>query len=206
MRNRNKLFIFLVLFFTVFFYPVHSVAAQSQLPPDQTQTALNLLAIECQNLSDYALRAGQGDFASYDAAKLQFSVAIDNIDLIIGGFVPEMIATLWNQYYEFNSDAASANTAAMKCQETRQMIYQQLAAVDGILNPPQTVTNFEECVAAGYFVDEGTCFIGGNQVYDKAGYITGLYNADCFDAQSYYAGSCWYCAYGNTADGCNPKP
>ncbi len=205
MKNRNRFYYF-GLFLIFLLYPVSSVASQAQLPPDQVQTALNLLTIECQNLSDYAVRAAQGDFSGYETTKRQFSVTIDNIGSIFGNFTPDMVNVLWDQYNNFNPDAASASETATKCQEVRQIIYQQLAEVDGILNPPQSVTNFEECVAAGYFVDEGTCFIGGYPVYDEAGYFTGLYNANCFDTQDSYQGTCWYCAYGNTADGCNPRP
>lgn len=206
MKNQTGHIFLTLLLLMILFLPTISVGSQSPIPPDQAQTALNLMAIECQNLIDFAGRAAQGDLSGYESAKKQFAVTINNVDYSIGDFSPEMIGAFWEIYNNFNSDAASANETAARCQEIRQAIYQKMTETDGILNPPQNITTFEACAAAGYYVNDGTCFIGGNLVYDADGNIVGLYNADCYDEQNFYQDSCWYCEFGNNADGCNDKP
>lgn len=206
MKNQVGHIFLTLLLLMILFLPTISVGSQSPIPPDHAQTALNLMAIECQNLIDFAGRAAQGDLSGYESAKKQFAVTINNVDYSIGDFSPEMIGAFWEIYNNFNSDAASANETAVRCQEIRQAIYQKMTETDGILNPPQNITTFEACAAAGYYVNDGTCFIGGNLVYDADGNIVGLYNADCYDEQNFYQDSCWYCEFGNNADGCNDKP
>jgi len=180
--------------------------AQPTIPPDRAQQVLNLLAIECQNLFDFANRAASGDMSTFISVQREFSVSIENFTYLIGEFHQELIGTFWDIYNNFSPDVASANETASRCQQMRQTVYQYMSEIDGILNPPQSIASFNECVAAGYYVDDGTCFIGGNLVFDGNGYIVGLYNADCFDEQSFYQGSCWYCEYGNNMNGCNDKP
>ena len=68
------------------------------------------------------------------------------------------------------------------------------------------ITNFNDCMNAGYHVNGDTCFIGGNSVFDGKGNLIGYYYADCFDYAGYHSGSCWDCFYGADNEGCIEKP
>lgn len=204
MQTEHKILLLFCLF--VLLVPNVAASAQSPIPPDRAQQVLNLLAIESQNLYDFANRIASGDGSAFESVQKRFSVSIENFSYLMGDFHPELIGAFWEIYNNFLPDAGSANETALRCQQLRQTVYQYMSAVDGILNPPQSISTYTECIEAGYYAADGTCFIGGNLVYDGNGYITGLYNADCFDAQSFYQGSCWYCEYGNNMNGCNDRP
>ena len=201
MRNR---LILLTLIMMLIAAPVQMVMAQDVPPvaPDRAQTALNLMAVECQNLNDFAIQAGQGNFNGYDAARSQFETAIGNIDYLIGPFIPDLILEFNNVYQNLTPDSASIQETAGLCQNFRTLTYEKMLQYDGILNPDKDITSFDECVQAGYFVSGDTCFMDGDFVSDKNGSLIGLYNANCFESNDFYQGSCWYCDYGNNENGC----
>ncbi len=206
MRN-NKIIniVFWGLFLTLMF-PANSAQAGAPIPPDRAQTILNDMSLECQRLNDYAYQASQGNYSNFNTTKDQISIVANNISLYLGGFDTNSTNQFLDLYNNFQEDASSAQNAAASCQSIRDNAYRNMASNDGILNPPQNISSFDECQAAGYFVSAGSCFIGGNTVYDSKGNIIGVYNVDCFDASGYHQGQCWYCEYGSDENGCLIRP
>ena len=128
---------------------------------------LNLMAVECQNLSDFAGQAAQNNFGNFDSVKSQFEVAISNFNYLIGPFIPEFIQEFNSAYQNFEPSVSSAQQTAQICQNIRTNTYQKMTQYNGILNPPQDIDTFEKCEQAGYFISGDTCFIGGEYILDK---------------------------------------
>lgn len=185
-----------------FILPVQAVP----LAPDKAQRVLDLMSVECQSLYDYSSLAATGNYASYNSVKDRFSTAINNVSVLLNGFASDSVQTLWNAWNGFQQDSASAQYAAGICQQVRSDLYARMSQENGVLNPPVGIITYDQCVAAGYYVNGGTCFIGGTMAYDTAGNIIGVYYTDCFDANGYHQGTCWDCMYGANQEGCNPKP
>lgn len=201
--NRNKLYITLILILAL--CSTFFTASAGTLSPDRTQQVLDLLAVECQNISDYSIMAQYGDTSRYDTVKQHIAVTINNISLLMNGYDNSSVNTLWNMYNQFGPDAQSAQQAAEICSNVRADIYRKISS-DENLNRNQSISSFEDCVNAGYRVNGGTCFIGGTSVFDNDGNLIGFYYSDCFDSQGYHPGSCWDCYYGADNDGCIEKP
>lgn len=174
------------------------------LAPDRSQQVLDLLAVECQNISDYSVMAQYGDTSRYDSVKEHISITISNISLLMNGYDNSAVNSLWNMYNQFAPDADSARRAAETCSTLRGEIYRKISN-DPDLNRRAAISNYRECVEAGYHVSGSTCFIGGNSVYDSKGYLIGYYYADCYDNAGYHMGSCWDCFYGADNEGCIEK-
>jgi len=201
MRKRITILTLIGMAICSFIYPV-SAEDRPPVAPDMAQYALNLMAVECQNLSDFAGQAAQNNFGNFDSVKSQFEVAISNFNYLIGPFIPEFIQEFNSAYQNFEPSVSSAQQAAQICQNIRTNTYQKMAQYNGILNPPQDIDTFEKCEQAGYFISGDTCFIGGEYILDKKGYLIGIYNASCFVGDTFYGGTCWYCVYGNDENGC----
>lgn len=186
-----------------------AVSAQDVPPvdPNRAQLAINLMAIDCQNLNDlsYALTAGNTE--SFEAIKKSSATASSNISYLLGDFASDLTSQYSEIWKQIDGSAGSATNAANVCQNLRYQISQRIEAFRGAFPAPmEPVTDFDACVKNGYFVSDGTCFMNGNAVFDPKGYIVGLYNADCFVPSAAYYGTCWYCEYGNTENGCSDFP
>lgn len=196
------LFFGMLLFFTFIAQPVSAVP----VPPDRAQNILDTMAVECQSLFDYAGQANSGNSSAYESTRQKFATMINNVALLLNGYSPQTVQNLWNVYQSFSPDGASATNTANGCQQIRGSLYQEMTQADGVLNPAQSITSYDDCAKAGYTVRNGTCFIGGTYVYDTRGNVIGLYYSDCYDSTGFYQGTCWDCYYGASIDGCNPKP
>lgn len=182
-----------------------SVSGDS-LAPDRSQQVLDLLAVECQKINDFYFMAQYGDTSSFSSVKEHISVTINNISILLNGYDNYTVNTLWNMYNQFMPDAQSAQNAAELCSTVRGELYRKISNDPQLNNPNRTLNNFDDCRAAGYHVNGGTCFIGGSPVYDENGYLIGFYYSDCFDSTGFHMGSCWDCFYGADQDGCIKKP
>ena len=203
MKNKKIAIIFIMLIFLAYsFLPVSA----SSLAPDRTQQVLDLLAVECQNISDYILMAMNGDTSRYYSVKEHIAVTINNLTLLMNGYDNNSINNLWNMYNQFGPDANSAQAAAQTCSVVRGDIYRKISSDESLNRGNQPLSSFDDCVKAGYHVSGNTCFIGGNSVFDQQGNIIGFYYADCFDNMGFHMGSCWDCYYGADNSGCIPKP
>ena len=181
-------------------------AAANSLAPDRTQQVLDLLAVECQNISDYSQMAQYGDTSRYSIVKEHIGVTINNISLLMNGYDNASINALWNMYNQFSPDPVSAQTTANTCSAIRGDIYRKISGDTSLNRQNVQISNYDDCVKAGYYVKGGTCFIGGSSVYDPNGNIIGFYYADCFDSTGFYTGTCWDCYYGADNEGCIAKP
>lgn len=184
---------------------IYSSVSAETLAPDRSSQVLDLLALECQKMTDFAYMAQNGDTSGFDYIKKHVAVAINNISLLMNGYDNDSINNLWNMYNELQANADSAQTAAMHCSEIRGNIYRKISNDENI-NRHNELNNFEDCEQAGYHVNGGTCFIGGNAVFDNNGNLIGFYYSDCFDNQGFHPGSCWDCFYGADNEGCIEKP
>ncbi|HOP02788.1 MAG TPA: hypothetical protein PKX58_11365, partial [Flexilinea sp.] len=79
MRKRITILTLIGMAICSFIYPV-SAEDRPPVAPDMAQYALNLMAVECQNLSDFASQAAQNNFGNFDSVKSQFEVAISNFN------------------------------------------------------------------------------------------------------------------------------
>lgn len=181
-------------------------ASAGSLPPDRTQQVLDLLAVECQNISDYSLMAQYGDTSRFEYVKNHLYVTINNLSLLMNGYDNEAINNLWQMHQQFNPDSFSAQQTAERCSVIRGDIYRKIAEDEKLNNVNVSLTSFADCEKAGYRVNGGTCFIGGTSVFDEDGNLIGFYYSDCFDSQGFHPGSCWDCYYGADNDGCKEKP
>ena len=197
----NKKLSILIITGLILMMTAAGAAAQS-IAPDRAQQILDLIAVECQNINDYSVTASYGDTSRYDAVKSHVEVTINNVATLLNGAAADSLASLWNMYYSFGEDADSAANAAAVCSQIRSDIYR----IANENSAPKTVSSYDDCVAAGYHVDGGTCFIGGTQVFDNQGNLIGYYYSDCYDSDGFHPQSCWECFYGASNDGCNEMP
>ncbi len=201
--KKNYILYFLTILIITFSF---LTASANSLAPDRSQLVLDLLAVECQNISDYSTMAQYGDTSRFNAVKEHIAVTINNISLLMNGYDDSSINAMWNMYNTFSPDSGSAQSAADACAMIRGDIYRKISG-DSMLNQRNTqIGSYDECVRAGYYVKGGTCFIGGSFVYDHKGNIIGFYYSDCFDNGGYHMGSCWDCYYGADNEGCIAKP
>lgn len=197
--------ILIITFAAVLLFSFFLCASANSLAPDRSQQVLDLLAVECQNISDYANFAQYGDTSRYNSVKDHIAVMINNISLLMNGYDNNSINQLWNMYNQFNPDPQSARNAAETCTEVRGNIYRKISNDESLTRPRGNISTFEECAKAGYHVNGGTCFIGGNSVFDSNGNLIGFYYSDCFDNSGFHMGSCWDCFYGANNEGCIEK-
>lgn len=175
------------------------------LAPDRSQQVLDLLAVECQKINDYFYMAQSGDTSQYSSVRDHISVTINNVTILLNGYDNSSINSLWSMYSSFQPDAQSAQSTAQTCSNIRGELYRKISN-DPMLNQNRQLNSFEDCQAAGYHVNGGTCFIGGTSVFDENGYLIGFYYSDCFDREGFHRGSCWDCFYGADQQGCIRKP
>ena len=203
--NMKKLRKIALLFF-LFFGSVYGPVFAGTIPPDKTQQVLDLLAVECQNISDYSLMAEYGDISRFYAVKDHIVITINNLSLLMNGYDAGVINELWNMYNQFTPDVQSARQTAERCSTLRGEIYRKFSNDENLNRKNETLLSFDDCARAGYRVNGGTCFIGGSSVFDDDGNLIGFYYSDCFDNQGFHSGSCWDCYYGADNDGCIEKP
>ena len=197
----NKKFISFIITGLILMMSIASVSAQS-IAPDRAQQILDLIAVECQNINDYSVTASYGDTSRYETVKAHVEVTINNVATLLNGAAADSLSALWDMYYSFGEDADSAANAAAVCSQIRSDIYR----IANENSAPAAVSSYDDCIAAGYHVDNGTCFIGGNQVFDSQGNLIGYYYSDCYDSDGFHPQSCWECFYGASNDGCNEMP
>ena len=202
---KAKIIIALILILFIFAGADYTVFAGT-LPPDRTQQVLDLLAVECQNITDYSIMAQYGDTTRYDLVKKHIEITINNLSLLMNGYDNAFISSLWKMYNLFGPDASSAQQASERCSAARGDIYRKISNDDNLNHPDHQIFTFDDCAKAGYRVNSGTCFIGGTSVYDEDGNLIGFYYSDCYDSRGYHAGTCWDCYYGADNDGCRKKP
>ena len=180
-----------------------AVFAQN-LAPDRSQQVLDLLAVECQKISDYAAMSAYGDTSGFSGVKEHLNITINNISILLNGYDNKTLDSLRSMASSFGADSQSASAAAQNCSNIRSDLYRKIGN-DPKMTRPQNVSNFDECARAGYRVSGNTCFIGGTPVYDEKGNLIGYYYADCYDNQGFHPGSCWDCFYGADNNGCVKK-
>ena len=203
---KNKKFKMIAFILCLLLFRSFSSVSAGPLAPDRSQQVLDLLAVECQNISDYSLMAQNGDTSRYNTVKEHISITISNISILMNGYDNSAISKLWNMYNQFMPDANSARNAADTCGSLRGELYRKISNDPDLNKRGMTISNYEDCVNAGYHVSGNTCFIGGNSVYDPKGNLIGFYYADCYDHAGYHMGSCWDCFYGADNEGCIEKP
>ena len=91
-----------------------SVSAET-LAPDRSAQVLDLLALECQKITDFSYMAQNGDLSQYENIKRHVSVTINNITILMNGYDNDSINNLWNMFGQFNPDAESARRTAEYC-------------------------------------------------------------------------------------------
>ena len=202
MNRRN----FLIPIFLAALATAASVSAQSEpFAPDMAQFAIDSLSIECQNVNDYLTALNAGVETDFESAYRSFQTAAVNLESMLGAAGRNYAARLNAALPYFTADADGLTYVLSECfsvrHELQTALRDQTQAAAG-----QPVYSFDECVANGFFTNDGVCFLNGNIAYDTDGYMIGRYNTDCFDAYNYYPGSCWYCIYGNTDEGCIYRP
>ena len=199
--------ILLFTFISIMIVGMMSISAAAEsLPPDRSLQVLDLLALECQKISDYSFMAQYGDTSQYDAVKRHIAVTINNVSLLMNGYDDDTINQLWDMYNQFNIDPSSAQQTADYCSSIRGEIYRKISNDERMNQQNITLNNYDDCERAGYHVNGGTCFIGGSAVFDEEGNLIGFYYSDCFDSQGFHPGSCWDCFYGADNEGCMKKP
>ena len=203
--NINKFGTVSIILLILLCWSFISVSA-GPLAPDRSQQVLDLLAVECQNISDYSLMAQYGDTSRFYIVKDHIAVTISNITILMNGYDNSAINSLWGMYNQFQPDASSAQRTAETCSNLRGEIYRKISHDSELNLQGVQITNFNDCMNAGYHVNGDTCFIGGNSVFDGKGNLIGYYYADCFDYAGYHSGSCWDCFYGADNEGCIEKP
>ena len=195
-----------IIFMTAVMLFLFSIAASANsLAPDRSQQVLDLLAVECQNISDYYYMAQYGDTSRYGSVKNHIAVTINNISLLMNGYDNDSVNALWNMYNQFDPDLNSAGIAKDTCAAIRGNIYYKISNDKTINGAKKDLSDFDDCASAGYHVSGGTCFIGGTPVYDPDGNLIGYYYSDCFDNAGFHMGSCWDCFYGADNEGCIEK-
>lgn len=205
--KKRIIYLAIVCAFLMFAGPVN--ASSDEIPPiapDRAQLALNLMAINCQNLNDLAYSITDGQSADFEAKKQIMAVTQVNINYLMGNFAGDLVSQYNGVFSSLQPTSESALAAANNCQNLRYQIYQRMANTPEVLQLANPVTDYESCVNGGFFTSDNTCFMNGNVVFDARGYIVGLYNADCFTSTDAYYGTCWYCEYGNTQSECNDYP
>lgn len=207
--SMKKWIIYLTIICAVLLFASPVNASSDEIPPlapDRAQLALNLMAINCQNLSDLGYSITDGQSAYFESMKQTIAVTQVNINYLIRDFASDLVSQFNDVFYNLEPTSESALAAANSCQNLRYQIYQRMANTPGVLQLTNPVTDYESCLNGGFFESGGTCFMNGNVVFDTSGYIIGLYNADCFTRTDAYYGTCWYCEYGNTQSECNDYP
>ena len=199
--------ILLFTFISIMIVGMMSISAAAEsLPPDRSLQVLDLLALECQKISDYSFMAQYGDTSQFDVVKRHIAVTINNVSLLMNGYDDDTINHLWDMYNQFNIDPSSAQQTADYCSSIRGEIYRKISNDERMNQQNITLNNYDDCERAGYHVNGGTCFIGGSAVFDEEGNLIGFYYSDCFDSQGFHPGSCWDCFYGADNEGCMKKP
>ena len=206
---KKRILLFSLIGLSVFAAAAGVVSAQTQpplYPPDKTEHSIDLLAIECQNLGDFLVSNEAGDAGAFALEQASFRKTIENISIMLGPAGAPEVAELWNVHAALLARSSSPDVIQAQCmavrRELQSALRNQLEA-----GPPRTdVYDYESCVRAGYFVSNGVCFVGGTVAYDAQGYVIGRYNTDCYDANTYYPGSCWFCLYRNDGEGCFARP
>lgn len=201
----NKIIKKLALSFLVIICLFRHVSAET-LAPDRSIQVLDLLAIECQKINDFSFMAQNGDLSQFESIKKHINVTINNITILMNGYDNDSINRLWNMYHQFSQNADSARMTAEYCSSIRGDIYRKISNDEKMNRQNDILNSYEDCERAGYHVNGGTCFIGGNSVFDSEGNLIGFYYSDCFDAQGFHPGSCWDCFYGADNEGCIEKP
>ena len=196
----------LILLILISVYCVFGPVMAENLAPDRSQQVLDLLAVECQNISDYASMSSYGDTSGFGAVKEHLDVTISNISILLNGYDDRSLSALRNLGAGLSPDAGSAMEAVQTCTNIRSEIYRKITSDPELNRDDHNITNFDECARAGYHVSGNTCFIGGSPVFDQKGNLIGYYYADCYDDQGYHMGSCWDCFYGADNEGCVKKP
>ena len=205
MNKRINLILFLIMTLTV---SVSAVSAQTELfAPDLAEAAIDTLAIVCQNVNDYSSSLLLGTPVNHQTSLESYQKALVNLEYLLGKAGKDYVDRLAAVQSYFTTDLDEIGIVESECLGVRRELQTAVRNQSGGLNFQfQPITTFAECAAAGYFVNDGVCFMNGNLAYDTNGYLIGRYNTDCFDAESYYPNSCWYCIYGNNAEGCNARP
>ena len=205
----NKRILLIPLFILTLAVSVTAVPAQTELlAPDLAQSAIDSLAIVCQNVNDYSAALSSGGWAGYGDPLESYEKAAANLESMLG-VAGSVYANRLNAVLPyFTADADDIAMVEAECIAVRRDLQNALRnQMNEIEFPSQQVTTFEDCAAFGYFVSDGVCFLNGSIAYDYDGYLIGRYNADCFDEwNNYYPSSCWYCIYGNNEEGCNARP
>ena len=75
----------IILSFLIIVCLFGSVSAET-LAPDRSLQVLDLLALECQKISDFSFMAQNGDLSQYENIKKHVSVAINNITVLMNGY------------------------------------------------------------------------------------------------------------------------
>ncbi len=206
MKKRILSFFFICL---SVFAVAAGVGAQAQAPlypPDKTEHSIDLLAIECQNVGDFLASNDAGNADAFALEQESFRKTIENISIMLGpAGVPE-VAELWDVYAALSARSNPPGVFLARCMAVRRELQSALRVQLEAASPRTDVYDYESCVRAGYFVSNGVCFVGGTVAYDAKGYVIGRYNTDCYDANTYYSGSCWFCLYGNDGEGCFARP
>lgn len=202
--KKTQIFIFLILTL-ISFQAVQAQEPEPMLPPDLTLTAMDLLAIECQNVSDFGYALSTGVFADLTAAQQDYQKTLDNLTFLLGAAGKPYINRMASMIPLFSTLPNEISQVHQECSAVRRDLQNDLREQTQNFDPRADVVDYTSCAAAGHFVSNGVCFIGGNVETDYDGFVIGLYNADCYDEWLYYPGSCWYCIYGNDEEGCVSK-
>lgn len=202
--KKKPILIFLILVLV----SVHVVQAQEPaplLPPDLTLISVDLLAIECQNVSDFGYGLSAGVPMDLTAAQQDYQKTLENLTFLLGAAGKPFIERMEAMIPLFSTLPNEIDLVQQECSAVRRDLQSDLRQQTQNLDPRLNVVDYASCAAAGYFVSNGVCFVGGNVETDTDGFVIGLYNADCYDEWLYYPGSCWYCIYGNDEEGCVSK-
>lgn len=199
--KKTQIFIILVLAL-ISVHAVHAQEPEPLLPPDLTLTAIDLLAIECQNVSDFGYALSVGAFADLTAAQQDYQRTLENLTFLLGAAGKPYIDRMASMIPFFSSLPNDIALVQQECSAVRRDLQNGLRQQTENFDSRAQVTDYASCAAAGYFVSNDVCFVNGNVESDDDGFVVGRYNADCYDAWQYYPGSCWYCIYGNDEEGC----
>ena len=120
--------ILLFTFISIMIVGMMSISAAAEsLPPDRSLQVLDLLALECQKISDYSFMAQYGDTSQFDVVKRHIAVTINNVSLLMNGYDDDTINHLWDMYNQFNIDPSSAQQTADYCSSIRGEIYRKIS-------------------------------------------------------------------------------
>lgn len=206
-QMKKQLTILLAIWLFFGFTPSTAQAQDPNEPliPDMAQEAIDLLAIECQNINDFASVSPDVAVIYADFYRTALQKAIINTEVLLGETGAPYIDRLEVLPEQFSAEPDVLKTIYNECIAVRRDIQTKAFAQRNGQPARANVYDFASCQAAGYFVSADVCFMDGNLAVDPEGYISGRYNADCYDINdNYYPASCWFCLYGNNEEGCNP--